>query len=38
LAYVGTDLKNSADELTPVSDGAKNVGKNGLVFSISKTF
>jgi len=38
VAYVGTDLNNSAGVLTPASDGSKNVGKNGLVFSISKTF
>lgn len=37
LAYVGTDLKDNVTT-TPASDGLKNVGKNGVVFSLSKTF
>ena len=37
LAYVGTDLKDGVTT-TPASDGLKNVGKNGFVFSLSKTF
>ncbi|EJN10114.1 TorF family putative porin [Herbaspirillum sp. YR522] len=37
VAYLGTDLKNGAN-VTPASDGAKNVGKKGFVVSLSKTF
>jgi len=37
VAYVGTDLKDGVST-TPASDGSKNVGKNGVVFSLSKTF
>lgn len=37
VAYVGTDLKDGVN-VTPASDGAKNVGKKGFVVSISKTF
>lgn len=37
IAYVGTDLKDNVST-TPASDGLKNVGKNGIVVSLSKTF
>ena len=37
LAFVGTDLKDGVST-TPASDGLKNVGKKGVVASISKTF
>lgn len=37
VAFVGTDLANGLST-TPVSDGSKNVGKNGVVVSLSKTF
>jgi uncharacterized protein (TIGR02001 family) len=37
LAYVGTNLPDHVTT-TPTSDGAKNVGKNGIVVSLSKTF
>jgi len=37
VAYVGTNLKDGV-ETTPVSDGAKNVGKGGIVVSLVKTF
>lgn len=37
LAYVGTDLRNGV-QTTPASDGSKNVGKKGVVVSVSKTF
>lgn len=38
VAFIGTDLKDSAGLTTPASDGLKNIGKQGLVFSIAKTF
>jgi uncharacterized protein (TIGR02001 family) len=37
VAYVGTDLKDGVST-TPASNGLKNVGRNGVVFSLSKTF
>lgn len=37
IAYVGTDLKNGVAS-TPASDGSKNVGKNGIIVSLGKTF
>lgn len=37
VAYVGTDLKDNVTT-TPASDGLKNVGKNGIVVSLGKTF
>lgn len=37
VAYVATDLANGKST-TPVSDGSKNVGKSGVVVSLSKTF
>jgi uncharacterized protein (TIGR02001 family) len=37
VAYVGTNAKDGS-YMSPVSDGAKNLGKNGVVVSLSKTF
>jgi len=37
VAYVGTNLSNGV-LTTPATDGSKNVGKSGFVFSLSKTF